>query len=201
MTVVPGNTFVRILPGRRRKRYVVRAVRWAPVRYAEIEPVDGGRRATVPLHRVEQCVAQEQSADQRALGCRLDPCERVYAGTTKVSAGLSLDARHAMHVGNHGVKTTARLHAISDNRTLEHAVSVISTITSRLAAISTTTPFVASRKSSTRLSLAPLMFLCVPKASRCICRPEGRGPIGTVRCVRLVRLRPGATVRPTCAPC
>lgn len=65
MTVVPGNTFVRILPGRRRMRYVVRAVRWAPVRYAEIEPVDGGRRVTVPLHRVEQWVAQEQSADQR----------------------------------------------------------------------------------------------------------------------------------------
>lgn len=52
MSVVPGNTFVRVLPGRRLMRYVVRAVRWAPVRYAEIEPVGGGRRASVPLHLV-----------------------------------------------------------------------------------------------------------------------------------------------------
>lgn len=67
MTVVPGNTFVRVLPGHRRMRYVVRAVRWAPVQYAEIEPVDGGRRASVPLRLVEQWVAREQSADQRVL--------------------------------------------------------------------------------------------------------------------------------------
>lgn len=67
MTVVPGNTFVRILPGRRRMKYVVRAVRWAPVRYAEIEPAGGGHRASVPLHLVEQWVTQEQSADQRVL--------------------------------------------------------------------------------------------------------------------------------------
>lgn len=64
MTVVPGNTFVRILPGRRRMKYVVRAVRRAPFSYAEVEPVDGGARAPVPLHLVEQWVAHQELVNQ-----------------------------------------------------------------------------------------------------------------------------------------
>lgn len=93
MTVLPGNTFVRILPGRRRMKYVVRAVRWAPFSYAEIEPVDGGRRATVPLHRVEQWVAQEQSANERVLvpfGSVRGGIRRYSGGKGRVASGRPL---------------------------------------------------------------------------------------------------------------
>ncbi|SHU85511.1 Uncharacterised protein [Mycobacteroides abscessus subsp. bolletii] len=83
MAVVAGNTFMRILPGRRRVKYVVRAVRWAPVSYAEIEPVDGGCRATVPLHLVEQWVTQEQSVNERVLA----PFGSVRAGIRRYSGG------------------------------------------------------------------------------------------------------------------
>lgn len=62
MAVVPGSTFVRILPGRRRATYVVRVVRRAPVEYVEAEPAEGGRRASIPLRLVEQWVTNAPMA-------------------------------------------------------------------------------------------------------------------------------------------
>ncbi|RIT25930.1 hypothetical protein D2E81_04945 [Mycobacteroides abscessus] len=53
MAVFPGSTFQRSLPGGQSVTYTVRAVRFAPVPYAEVEPVGGGAREALSMWTVE----------------------------------------------------------------------------------------------------------------------------------------------------
>ncbi|ALR11384.1 hypothetical protein [Mycobacteroides saopaulense] len=65
MTVVAGSTFERLVGGRL-TTYVVKAVRWAPFQYAEVEPVKGGRRQSMPLREIEERVVDFRSLEELA---------------------------------------------------------------------------------------------------------------------------------------
>ncbi len=54
MAVFPGSTFQRPLPGGQSVTYTVRAVRFGPVPYAEVEPVGGGAREALSMWTVER---------------------------------------------------------------------------------------------------------------------------------------------------
>lgn len=56
MTVRLGSTFKQLMPGGRWIKYRVRVVRYAPFPYAEVEPLEGGKRRQVPLHVLEDTV-------------------------------------------------------------------------------------------------------------------------------------------------
>ncbi|MGH3724179.1 MAG: hypothetical protein ACRDUS_08615 [Mycobacterium sp.] len=46
--------------------YVVKAVRWAPVHYAEVEPVSGGQRESMPLRVIDPLVVDLRSLEELA---------------------------------------------------------------------------------------------------------------------------------------
>lgn len=64
MAVFPGSTFQRPLPGGQSVTYTVRAVRFAPVPYAEVEPVGGGAREALSMWTVERMQTNQPLPDR-----------------------------------------------------------------------------------------------------------------------------------------